>query len=244
MPGPVRGNREDETLNRRGVIVVGAIVGFSVFGQTGALPAQTADRVSSAGAPHDDQELNPPAAEGTVERFILDPRGEVEGLLLADGTQLYVTSRAEDQVIRAFKPGDRVRVYGRLKADERLVQPDVIKNLTRGTTFTVPLRLDLPMQEQARRLSVTEMNATGTIRLVFYHPLKRIVQGMILSDDTQIRLPPDTSPELRESFHVGDVLTIRGNGTANQFGRAIEAVAIGRDSTSLVPLDASLQRLP
>lgn len=231
-------------LNRRGVIAVVAIVGLSVFGQTGAWRAQAADRVFLAGAAHIDQDLNVPAAEGTVERFILDPRGEVEGLFLADGTHMYVTSRAAGQVVRAFKPGDHVRVYGRVKADERLVQPDVIHNLTRGTTFTVPLRLDLPMQEQERRLSVTEMSATGTIRSFFYHPLNRIIQGMILSDNTQIRLPPDASRALRGSFHVGEVITVKGNGTTNQFGRAIEAVAIGRDSAALVPLDAALQRLP
>ena len=185
-----------------------------------------------------------PVADGVIERYVLDPRGEVEGLLLTDGSHMYVTSRAAETLLRALKPGDHVWVYGRRKQEERLVQPDVIKNLTRGTTFIVPLRLDLPMQEQEHRLSVTEMQATGTIRVLLYHALKGIVQGMILSDDTQIRLPPDTSGELRRSLHVGDSVTIKGNGTRNEFGRAIEAVAIGRDNDSLVTLDASLHSLP
>lgn len=89
------------------------------------------------------------------------------------------------------------------------------------------------MQEQEHRLSVTEMYATGTIRLLLYHPLKGTVQGMILSDETQIRLPLDAGADLRQSLHVGDSVTIKGNGTKNRFGRAIEAVAMGRDPRSL-----------
>ena len=131
----------------------------------------------------------------------------------------------------------------RLVGAERLVQADVMTNQTAGTTFIVPLRLDLPMPDQ-HTLSMTEMSAAGTIRAFFYHPLKKIVQGMLLSDETQIRLPPDASQELRRSFHIGDRLTVRGNGTINRFGRAVEALAIGRNSGALVPLDASLQTLP
>ena len=222
-----------------------AILAMSGAGGIDALLAEAADS-----SPHSDaaadylSQRKSPVADGVIERYVLDPRGEVEGLLLADGAHMYVTSRAADQLLRALKPGDHVRVYGRRKNDERLVQPDVIKNLTQGTTFIVPLRLDLPMQEQERHLSVTEMHATGTIRVLLYHALKGIVQGMVLSDDTQIRLPPDTSEDLRRSLQVGQSVTIKGNGTKNQFGRAIEAVAIGRDNALLVPLDASLRSLP
>lgn len=184
------------------------------------------------------------AAEGTVERFMLDPRGEVEGLFLTDGTHLYVTSRAADQLVNAFAPGNVVRVYGRRFDDKHLVQADVVTNVTTGATFTVPLRLDLPVQEQEHRLSMTEMSAAGTIRAFFYHPVKKTIQGMLLSDETQVRFPLDASPALRRSFHVGDHVRIRGNGTTNRFGRAIEALAIARNSGALVPLDASLQRIP
>lgn len=205
--------------------------------------AEAADRPSAQGTAEDLFD-HAPAAEGTIERYLLDPRGEVEGLLLVDGAYMYVTSRAAEQLLRALKPGDHVRVYGRRGPDEGLVLPDVIKNLTRRTTFIVPIRLDLPMPEQESRLSVTELYASGTIRILLYHALKHMVQGLILSDETQVRLPPDTNEDLRGSLKVGDPVTVRGNGTINEFGRAIEALAIGRDPGSLHALDASLHRLP
>ena len=228
----------------RAIVIIVILVGGVLPGQAGPSLVWSAEPVLSAGTSQQDRGQGSLAAEGTVDRFILDPRGEVEGLFLADGTQLYVTSRAADQLVRAFAPGNVVRAYGRLFADERLVQADSVTNVTTGTTFTVPLRLDLPMQEQEHTLSMTEMSAAGTIRAFFYHPLRKRIQGMLLSDDTQVRFPPDASPSLRRSFHIGDQVRIRGNGTTNRFGRAVEALAIGRNSSALVPLDASLERVP
>lgn len=231
-------------LRARCLLVVSAIWLLPVVDPPEEVWVAGADRGLPSARATDNRPDAPLAAEGVVERYILDPRGEVEGLILADGSQLYVTSRAAGQLTGAIKPGDHVQVHGRRKPDESLVHPDLIKNVTRGTMFTVPLRLDLPMPEQEHRLSVREMSATGTIRLLLYHSLKGNVTGMVLSDETQVRLPPDVGEEFRRSLHVGDSVTIKGNGTKNQFGRAIEAVAMGRDSASLVSLDASLRHLP
>ena len=231
-------------MDRNTSILFSAILAACLAAYPDRFHAGMAEGVSRSDASTEHGQSKSPVAEGVIERYILDPRGEIEGLLLADGSYMYVTSRAEKELLRVLTPGDRVRVYGRRTRDEGLVQADIIKNLTKGTTFVVPLRLDLPMQEQERRLSMTEMYAKGTIRVLLYHALRGIVQGMVLSDETQVRLPPDTSAELRRSLHVGDSVTIRGNGTCNKFGRAIEALAIGRDMGSLVPLDASLRSLP
>ena len=225
------------------LLIIGTLC-LAMLWQSNGFLAQAADRLSSAeGAPTRGTD-KASIAEGIIDRYILDPRGEVEGILLADGIHMYVTARAEDQLIKTLVPGDHVRVFGRRTTEEGLVQADVINNLTRGTKFIVPLRLDLPMQQQEYHLSMTEMYARGTIRRLLYHPLKAMVQGMVLSDQTQIRLPPDSSQELRRSLHVGESIAVRGNGTDNQFGRAMEALFIGRDLNSLVPLDAALRHLP
>ena len=235
--------KKGKNLNRSCTMIVLCSLGLA--GHAGEARLEAADKKTPpAEAAMDDRQNASLAAEGVIERYILDPRGEVEGLLLADGSHMYVTSRAEDRLIRALAPGDHVRVYGRRKLDQGLVQPDVIKNLTRGTSFVVPLRLDLPMQEQELHLAVTEMSASGKIRRLLFHGMKGIVHGFVLSDETQVRLPLDTNEEFRRSLHIGDSVAVRGNGTANRFGRALEAVAMGKDSTSLISLDASLRRLP
>ncbi|MDR4481035.1 MAG: hypothetical protein R3B37_14970 [Nitrospira sp.] len=231
-------------MSGRVLFAVSAAFALSLAGDTDPGLAESTDRVPPPNVAEEDVFDQAPVAEGIIERYLLDPRGEVEGLLLRDGSHMYVTSRAEEHLIRAITPGDHVRVYGRRTTSDGLVQPDVIKNLSQHTTFIVPIRLDLPMQEQEAHVSVTQMYAAGTIRVLLYHAFKDMVQGMILSDETQIRLPLDTSAELRRSFHVGDSVVIRGHGTTTKFGRAIEAVAIGSDRDSLVPLGASLRREP
>ena len=232
-------------MMRCGLLAVGLLCAMVHPGGSGSFLAMAADRsTDSAAAQDDDVRRQRPVADGEIERYVLDPRGEVEGLLLADGSHLYVTSRAADQLMQALKPGDHVLVYGRRSPGALIIQPDMIRNLSTGTTFVVPLRLDLPMQEQEQHLSVTELKAAGTIRVLLYHPIKSIVQGMLLSDGTQIRLPLDVGEDARKSFHVGDSVVVQGNGTDNEFGRSIEAIAISKGGGPLVPLDASLRNLP
>src|SRR6478736_1839095 len=55
----------------------------------------------------------PPVADGIVDRYLLNPRGDVNGLLLRDGSQMHVTLRAAQDLTKAIQPGDRIRVHGR-----------------------------------------------------------------------------------------------------------------------------------
>ena len=185
-----------------------------------------------------------PVAEGEVWRYVLDPRGDIEGLVLKDGTHMYITSRAADKLVKAIKPGQHVRVHGQRHEGDPLVHADVILNATTGKIFTVPFRLDLPVPEQESRLSMTEMTAEGTIQVLLFHALKGIVQGMMLSDDTQVRLPPDVNDELRRSFRVGAHVLVEGNGTVNEHGRCLEALAMSLNGGKLTPLDRTVSRLP
>lgn len=185
-----------------------------------------------------------PVAEGVVARYLLDPRGEIEGLLLQDGTQMHITSRASDKLLQAIKPGHHVRVHGRRQPGAPLVQADVILNASTGTIFTVPFRLDFPIPEQEAHLSMTEMKAEGTIEVLLFNAPKGIVHGMLLSDGTQVRLPPDINDELRSSFRIGEQVMAEGNGTANEYGRCLEALSMSLNGGRVTPLDRTISRLP
>jgi hypothetical protein len=185
-----------------------------------------------------------PVAEGIVTRYLLDPRGEIEGLMLQDGTQMHITSRAADKLLQAIKPGHRVRVHGRRQSDAPLVQADVIFNASTGTIFTVPFRLDYPIPEQEQHLSMTEMKAEGSIEVLLFHALKGIVHGMLLSDGTQVRLPPDIGEELRRSFRLGEQVIAEGNGTANEYGRCLEALSMSINGGRMTALDRAVTKLP
>ena len=185
----------------------------------------------------------PPVADGIVDRYLLHPRGEVNGLLLRDGSQMHVTLRAAEQLIESIQPGDHVRVHGRRVSNSPLVKPDVIINLTDGRSFTVPYRLDLPMPPREKRPAVNEMKATGTIQVLLYDPLKGVVNGALLSDGTQVRLPPDVGERFHASLQQDMDVEVEGYGMATRYGRAMEATAIGRKGQPMTHLDASTQQL-
>lgn len=90
---------------------------------------------------------------------------------------------------------------------------------------------------------MTPMKAGGTIQ-VLLHGNKGEVRGMVLSDGTQVRLPPDVGDEFRRSLRVGENVNVDGYGTENAFGRAIEALSMSADQKPLTPLDPTVRRLP
>jgi hypothetical protein len=185
----------------------------------------------------------PPVADGIVDRYLLNPRGEVNGLLLRDGSQMHVTLRAAQDLTKAIQPGDHIRVHGRRVSDSPLVKPDVIINVTDGRSFTVPYRLDLPMPPREEGRTVTEMHAAGTIQVLLYDHLKDVVNGALLSDGTQVRLPPDVGDHFHSSLQQNMDVEVRGYGTTTPYGSALEAIAIGRKGQPLTHLDASTQHL-
>lgn len=182
-------------------------------------------------------------ADGIVERYLMDPRGDVEGVLLTDGTQIHVTSRVVADLTRAIKPGHHIRVQGTRRQPAQIVTPDVIYNESTGAQFTVPLGLDLPGLP-LDRFAMTALKVKGAIQVLLYSALNGEVQGMVLSDSTQVRLPPDVSEEFRQSLKVGAHMVVEGYGTENQYGRAIEALAMSLNGGPLIPLDLTIRHLP
>ena len=56
-----------------------------------------------------------PAIQGKVAQYSLTPRGDVDGLILNDGTEVHLPPHLGAQLVFAVKPGDQVTVRG-LKA--------------------------------------------------------------------------------------------------------------------------------
>jgi hypothetical protein len=232
--------------HRATVFLIAIGIGTAVVSQSNGIGAEPAFRpepavpVADSHPPSVDQ---PPVADGIVDRYLLHPRGIVDGLLLRDGSQMHVTPRAADGLIQIIQPGDHVRVHGRRSGDSPLVVPDVIVNVTDGKSFTVPYRLDLPIPPSEARPTANEMRAAGTIQVLLYDYIKGGVNGMLLSDGTQIRLPPDVGKQFPASLRHNMDVEVEGNGTITSYGRALEALAIARKGHPLTPLDSSTTQL-
>src|ERR1019366_4567505 len=53
-----------------------------------------------------------PETKGTVDRFLLNPHGEADGLLLKHGMEVHFPPHLSAQVVAALKPGAAVKIRG------------------------------------------------------------------------------------------------------------------------------------
>ena len=63
-----------------------------------------------------------PITTGVVERFVINPEGKIDGLLLTDQTLVHTPPRLSDQLKSAVRPGDSIRARGqaaRCRSDRR-----------------------------------------------------------------------------------------------------------------------------
>ena len=197
----------NEEVNK--TLAVASYLGMLVYGMEFGVSASSAAGPAEHRLPSLHHEST---TEGTVARYLVDPRGEVEGLLLVDGTQMHVTSHIASEFTKVIKPGHRIRAQGTRKSQSALFEPEVIQNMTTEGFFRTPLRVDVPIPDQENRLSMTDMKASGTIQVLLYDYMNEAVRGLLLSDGTQVRLPPDVTDELRRSLQVGQSVEAEGTG--------------------------------
>ena len=188
-------------------------------GGVGAAVAQNA-------ATYDPSQL--PAIQGKVAEYSLPPRGDVDGLILADGTEVHLPPHLGTQLVFAVKPGDEVTVRGLKARAIAMVQAMSVKNDATGNTVTDNGAGGPP----GPRVAQQALSATGRIKAQLHGP-RGDLNGALLEDGTIIRLPPPEAERLALSLTVGAPLTVQGDGIEGPLGRVIEARSIGADATHL-----------
>ena len=165
---------------------------------------------------------------GIVDQYILNSHGDVDGLYLLDGKQVNFPPHLTMVLTRAVKAGDRIVFRGRQES-EHVIRASEITNETTGEAIRdkPPVRGKSPALPAAPLLSrVPKMLVRGTMKALLYGP-KGDVNGLLLSDKTTVRMPPETSFKFVNVFQHGDTISVEGEGCENHFGRCIEASAIG-----------------
>jgi hypothetical protein len=175
-----------------------------------------------------------PDVSGTIECFILNPHGEVDGFVMAsESTAILVHTppHMEDELTRHMKIGDRVHVRGvKPRGADLLAAVAVTATCGRHIVDNGPDH-DSEHPKQPHRLMETE----GIVRLSLFGP-KGELRGALLADATVVRIGPKEAEEIADLLAPGARLAVRGDGIETRFGRVIHAKAAGRDLTALKPL--------
>lgn len=171
-----------------------------------------------------------PATKGVVAQYSLTPRGDVDGLILADGTEVHFPPFASTQLVFAVKPGDAVTIHGMKAKALPMVMALSITNDASGVIVQASGRG--PMHRGGASLE-----ASGTVKEVLHAP-RGEANGVLLSDGTIVRLPPPEARKLADALAVGKTIFVRGDGYAGGLGRVVAAREIGPDATHLTPVMA------
>lgn len=179
-----------------------------------------------------------PLIEGKVTQYLMNPHGEVDGLLLSDGTQVHFSPHMAKDLVGTVKPDDSVSVQGYRSSEGPVVKADVITN-TRSNQSVIerePGVLDRPMvPPSVRDLAALERHAEGIVRVLLYGP-RGEVNGAVLDDRSIVRVFPHAAYRMASLLQVGHSISAVGFGTENQYGRVIEATAIGSPGEPLTPI--------
>lgn len=221
------------------MLSVPALVTALSFGHSFAQPspAQALSVPQAPGLPPHSQ--SSAVVEGTVVQYLMNHHGEVDGLLLNDGTQVHFPPHMEKDLVAVAKPNDPVSVQGYRSFARPIVKAYAITNTRSGQSVVEedPALLDRPIiPPWVKDWSLVERHAEGPIRVLLYGPRGEL-NGVVLEDHTIVRVPPHVAYQVAGLFQVGQQISAIGYGTENEYGRVIEATAIGTSGKPMMPIN-------
>jgi len=170
-----------------------------------------------------------PVLEAQVLRYLLNPRGEVEGYLMAEGTFVRFPAHLGQELVQVAGPGDTVRANGHWEGEATL-RGHVIFNPVRGVALR-DLRPSLP--DRAAGAPLIPMQVSGRIAYLKLNG-RGDVDAAILEDGSFVHIPPhSTRRQFVKLIEVGSALFARGFGTETLHGRSLTAALLGPSADGL-----------
>jgi hypothetical protein len=170
-----------------------------------------------------------PETKGIVKQYTLTPRGDVDGLLLTDGTEIKLPPHLSAQLVYAVRPNDAISVRG-LKA-RALPLVDAASITNDATRVTV---VDNGPPNGPGR-AVTETTLSGKIATVL-HGKRGEVNGAVLENGTMLRLPPPEAERMQALLQQGQTVAARGISLVTPLGTVVDVRAIGSSAEQLTEL--------
>lgn len=158
-------------------------------------------------------------AEGTapsrVEIWLVNPAGQVDGVLLHDGRSFYFSPEIGRTATLSVHITDPVRI-----------------DVENGQRWLVDQRDDSRVELLAPvargggpSSALSRITARGEIRTWVRGP-EGTISGFVLSTGEQVRVPSGVSGRIVAAVRLGDIVTVRGLGTRGDFGTGIDALSV------------------
>jgi hypothetical protein len=178
-----------------------------------------------------------PHVTANVERFLLNPHGDVDGMILTNGIEVHSPPHLSDEIRARIRPGDRVTVHGVRPRSADMIAAVAIdaadgkRILDNGPPKDHKKGKKL-VRDEAPNARHRKMEAAGSVVRALHGP-KGEIRGCLLDTGTIVRFPAHEAGSIVELLPPGAPLAVRGEGLETEFGTVIEAKEIGasKDAT-------------
>jgi hypothetical protein len=186
----------------------------------------------------DPDSLSPVKAK--VARFLFNPKGDADGMLLANGTEAHFPPHLSKKVLKSIQPGDAVTLYGVKPRAADMIACIAIES-ARGERIDDTGPPAKPKKKHAKKngdgddASLTRVEIEDTVERALHGP-KGEVRGVLLSSGRIVRFPPHAADGAGTLLRPGAPLAVRGEVRTVSDTEVIEARAWGKSKSRMKPL--------
>lgn len=159
-----------------------------------------------------------PETRGRVTHFLLNPHGDIDGLILDGRRQIHVPPHLSRTIARYIAVGDRIRARGvkprgaDVIAAIQLVTQDGREILDEGPghhALPAPHKISKPME------------TSGQVTFALYGPRGEL-RGALLENGVSLRMPPNAAHTLAAYLQPGAYVQAWGDGVKTRHGITID----------------------
>jgi hypothetical protein len=166
-------------------------------------------------------------ATGTLSRFVINPEGDVDGFLLADGSLVHFPPHMGSQLVSVVHQGDAIRIAGFRDGAGDITAQQIANERTSQQVVDQPPPVDaLRAPPALRGAGLVKLSVKGTVARVTTAP-RGEPDGVMLRDGTIIKMPPPVAQQFANLLRPDVVVAATGYGTRNRYGEALQAIAFG-----------------
>ena len=188
-----------------------------------------------------------PEVSGTLDRFLLNPHGDADAMLLVDGTEVHFAPHMSGELQAAIRTGENVRIRGvRPRGCDLIAAVAIETSGGRRIVDNGPPKggsAEEKPDAHAARPKGEPMDAEGIVERVLHGP-RGEARGVLLEDGRVIRIPAHGAERHAPLLAPGKTLAVRGEGLVAALGTAIEAREIGPSLDDLEPLGSGKPKKP
>ncbi|KQP35541.1 hypothetical protein [Pseudorhodoferax sp. Leaf274] len=219
---------------QRPLVLATLLLAAGAFAQPAPTPPGPLAPPPPLAAPQADAAM--PTVTGRLQQWLVNPNGEVDGFLLADGTQVAFAPHLSAELLQTASLGDTVQVGGWRTPGLPVLRANSVTATASGRSV-----VDTPPVPGARGPrdpgALTAMSASGRVTRVLYTD-RGDANGVLLDGGSIVRFPPHLGTMLLPGLQVGATVHARGWGSRSAQGSALEATAIGPTAQAMQELFA------